>query len=65
MKGHFHLPGPARQSCLRISQKKSEGGGLKEAAALYVAKDFGAAGDHLKVNIPEACAIGLSKVFPE
>lgn len=31
----------------------------------YVAKDFGAAGDHLKVNILEDCAIDLSKVFPE
>ena len=31
----------------------------------YVAKDFGVAGDHLKVNILEDCAIDLSKVFPE
>lgn len=31
----------------------------------YVAKDFGAAGDHLKVNILADCVIDLSKVFPE
>ena len=31
----------------------------------YVAKDFGAAGDHLKVNTLEDCAIDLSKVFLE
>ena len=31
----------------------------------YTAKDFGTAGDKLKVNVLEDCTIDLSKVFPE
>ena len=31
----------------------------------YTAKDFGAAGDRLRVNILEDCTIDLSQVFPE
>lgn len=31
----------------------------------YTAKDFGAVGDKLKVNILEDCTIDLSEVFPE
>ena len=31
----------------------------------YAAKDFGAAGDRLRVNILEDCTIDLSQVFPE
>ncbi|NCE64151.1 Uma2 family endonuclease [Pseudoflavonifractor sp. 524-17] len=31
----------------------------------YAAKDFGAAGDTLQVNVLENCAIDLSQVFPE
>jgi Uma2 family endonuclease len=31
----------------------------------YTAKDFGTAGDILKVNVLEDCAIDLSQVFPE
>lgn len=31
----------------------------------YAAKDFGAAGDQLKVNVLEDCTIDLSLVFPE
>ena len=31
----------------------------------YVAKDFGAAGDKIKVNVLEDCSIDLSQVFPE
>ncbi len=31
----------------------------------YTAKDFGAAGDRLRVNVLEDCAIDLSQVFPE
>lgn len=31
----------------------------------YAAKDFGASGDKLKVNILEGCAIDLSQVFSE
>ena len=31
----------------------------------YMAKDFGTAGDKLKVNVLEDCTIDLSKVFPE
>lgn len=31
----------------------------------YAAKDFGAVGDRLKVNILEDCTIDLSEVFPE
>lgn len=33
--------------------------------AHYAAKDFGAAGDKLNVNIFEDCVIDLSQVFPE
>jgi len=31
----------------------------------YVAKDFGATGDRVRVNVLEDCAIDLSRVFPE
>ena len=31
----------------------------------YTAKDFGAAGDRLRVNVLEDCTIDLSQVFPE
>ena len=31
----------------------------------YTAKDFGTAGDKLKVNVLEDCTIDLAKVFPE
>ena len=31
----------------------------------YTAKDFGAAGDRLRVNVLEDCIIDLSQVFPE
>ena len=31
----------------------------------YTAKDFGAAGDKLRVNVLEDCTIDLSQVFPE
>lgn len=31
----------------------------------YTAKDFGTAGDKLKVNVLEDCTIDLSRVFPE
>ena len=31
----------------------------------YAAKDFGAAGDKLRVNVLEDCVIDLSEVFPE
>ena len=31
----------------------------------YVAKDFGAVGDKIRVNVLEDCSIDLSQVFPE
>lgn len=31
----------------------------------YSAKDFGAAGDHMRVSILDGCVIDLSEVFPE
>ena len=31
----------------------------------YSAKDFGAAGDKLRVSVLEDCIIDLSRVFPE